>query len=62
MGKGQELYKKAKKMIEDHKDVLYKSAELLMEKEKIYGDEFAALFDDASAKTTVSIEKTVDAE
>ena len=57
-----DCYKKAKKMIEDHKDVLYKSAELLMEKEKIYGDEFAALFDDASAKTTVSIEKTVDAE
>ena len=57
-----DCYKKAKKMIEDHKDVLYKSAELLMEKEKIYGDEFAALFDDAPAKTTVSIEKPVDAE
>ncbi len=40
-----DCYIKAKKMIEEHKDVLYKSAELLMEKEKIYGDEFAALFD-----------------
>ena len=39
-----ECYAKAKKIIEDHKDILYKSAELLMEKEKITGSEFEALF------------------
>ncbi len=41
-----ECYMKAKKIIEDHKDILYKSAELLMEKEKITGAEFEALFED----------------
>lgn len=40
-----ECYMKAKKIIEDHKDILYKSAELLMEKEKITGAEFEALFE-----------------
>lgn len=40
-----ECYTKAKKIIEDNKDVLYKCAELLMEKEKIYQQEFEALFE-----------------
>lgn len=40
-----ECYAKAKKIIEDNKDVLYKCAELLMEKEKIYQQEFEALFE-----------------
>lgn len=40
-----ECYVKAKKIIEENKDVLYKSADLLMEKEKINGQEFEALFE-----------------
>ena len=39
-----ECYDEAKKIIMVHEDVLYKSAELLMEKEKITGEEFDALF------------------
>lgn len=40
-----ECYEKARKIIKEHRDVLDKSAQLLIEKEKIYGDEFAALFE-----------------
>ena len=39
-----ECYDEAKMIIMAHEDVLYKSAELLMEKEKITGEEFDALF------------------
>ena len=39
-------YNKAKKVIEDHIEVLHKSAELLLEKEKISREEFEALFED----------------
>ncbi len=39
-----ECYNAAKKIILEHKDVLEKSCSLLMEKEKITGEEFAALF------------------
>ena len=39
-----ECYDEAKKIVKAHEDVLYKSAELLMEKEKITGEEFDALF------------------
>ena len=39
-----ECYLKAKKIIEEHKDVLYKCAELLLEKEKINQQEFEVLF------------------
>lgn len=54
-----DCYIKAKKIIEEHKDVLYKSAELLLEKEKISGQEFEALFEDGNndEKTKVDIEK-----
>ena len=45
-----ECYDKAKHIIEEHKDVLYKSAELLMKKEKIGQKEFEALFDDKEVK------------
>ena len=41
-----ECYVKAKKIIEEHMDVLYKCAELLIEKEKIHQQEFEELFDD----------------
>ena len=54
-----ECYAKAKHIIEEHKDVLYKSAELLMEKEKIGQKEFEALFDD---ETEVKESETPDAE
>ncbi len=39
-----DCYAKAKKLIEDNIDILHKSAELLMEKEKIGREEFEALF------------------
>ena len=39
-----DCYGKAREIIRKHEDVLYKSAELLMEKEKITGEEFDALF------------------
>ena len=39
-----ECYNAAKEIILEHKDVLEKSCSLLMEKEKITGEEFAALF------------------
>lgn len=38
-------YQQAKAIIEEHMDVLHKSAELLIEKEKITREEFEALFD-----------------
>ena len=40
----EDCYAKAKKIISDHKDVLYSCADLLMEKEKITGEEFDRLF------------------
>ena len=40
-----ECYAKARKIIEDHKDILYKCTELLLEKEKINQQEFEALFE-----------------
>ena len=40
-----ECYGKAKKMIEEHMDVLEKSAQLLLEKEKVTSEEFEALFE-----------------
>ncbi len=44
-----DCYAKAKKLISEHMDVLKKSSELLLEKEKISRDEFEALFaDDAT--------------
>ncbi len=39
-----ECYEKARKIIQEHRDVLDKCADLLMEKEKISGEEFAQLF------------------
>ena len=40
-----ECYGKAKKMIEEHMDVLEKSAQLRLEKEKVTREEFEALFE-----------------
>ena len=39
-----ECYEKAEKMIKENMDILHKSAELLLEKEKISREEFEALF------------------
>ncbi len=39
-----DCYAKAKKLIEEHIDILHKSAELLLEKEKINQQEFESLF------------------
>ncbi len=41
-----DAYEKAKKMIDEHRDILDKCASLLLEKEKISRDEFEALFND----------------
>ena len=41
-----DAYEKAKKMIDEHRDILDKCASLLLEKEKISKDEFEALFND----------------
>ena len=49
-----ECYEKAKKIIMDHRDVLEKSAELLMEKEKINQQEFEALFQEKGNKVDLS--------
>ena len=40
-----ECYGKAKKMIEEHMDVLHASAEILMDRERITREEFEALFE-----------------
>ena len=47
-----ECYNAAKEIILEHKDVLEKSCSLLMEKEKITGEEFAALFNGDRAEET----------
>ncbi len=41
-----ECYQKAEAIIKEHMDVLHKSAALLLEKEKITGAEFEALFEE----------------
>jgi cell division protease FtsH len=56
-----ECYEKAKKIIEDNKDILYKSAELLMEKEKINQQEFEALFE-AERETKNETENEIEHE
>lgn len=40
-----ECYANGKKIIEEHLDVLHRCSELLLEKERINGEEFAALFE-----------------
>ena len=50
-----ECYEKAKEVILKHMDVLHKAAELLLEKEKITGEEFSMLFkSDKTEPETVS--------
>ena len=44
-----ECYAKAKELILEHRDVLEKSCALLLEKEKLTGSEFAALFGEEAA-------------
>ena len=41
-----ECYAKAKKLISENMDVLHRSSELLLEKEKISREEFESLFED----------------
>ena len=43
-----DCYAQAKKIISEHMDVLEKSSELLLEKEKVTREEFEALFDNGS--------------
>ncbi len=40
-----ECYAEARRILKEYESILYASADLLMEKEKITGEEFAALFD-----------------
>ena len=42
-------YARAKGILTEHKEILHKSAKLLLEKEKISGDEFEALFEGETA-------------
>ncbi len=49
-------YNEAKRLLTENMDVLHASAKLLIEKEKITGDEFRALFKTAGAKAVESIE------
>ncbi len=61
----EECYAKAKELIGQNIEVLHRSAALLMEKEKISGEEFEALFGpaaDAPAETAAASEETVPAE
>ncbi len=43
-----DCYEKAESLIREHQDILYKAADLLMEKEKITGEEFEALFEEVT--------------
>ncbi len=54
-----DCYEKARKIITDNMDILEKSANLLLEKEKITREEFEALFDEKAQKqeNKVSLEK-----
>ena len=45
----EDAHKKAAEILTENKGVLLKTRDLLLEKEKITGDEFNALFDDGSA-------------
>lgn len=55
-------YSEAKRLITENMDVLHASAKLLMEKEKITGDEFRALFKKAVPETTAETEEAEGAE
>lgn len=44
----EECYNEARRIIEEHMDVLHKCAQLLLEKERIERDEFEALFDETA--------------
>lgn len=48
-----DCYAKAKKIIEENKEVLYKSADLLMEKEKINQQEFESLFENKNEEENI---------
>ncbi len=50
-----DCYGKAKKIISDHLDVLHRAAALLMEKEKLTGKEFDALFREGTALTAAEV-------
>ncbi len=61
----EECYAKAKELIGQNIEVLHRSAALLMEKEKISGEEFEALFGpaaDAPAETAAASEEIAPAE
>ena len=55
-----EAYKHCETILNEHKDELIKVAELLLEKEKIDGDEFEAIFTPAQVEVNETIEETVE--
>ncbi len=55
-----DCYRQAKEIISTHRDVLDRSAALLLEKEKIGQAEFEALFDGAAGKAAASGERNED--
>ena len=50
-----DCYEKARKIITDNMDILEKSANLLLEKEKITREEFEALFEEKNDTDTVEV-------
>ena len=50
-------YNEAKRLLNENMDILHASAKLLMEKEKITGDEFRALFKKDGGQITASAEE-----
>lgn len=50
-----DCYSQARKIIEDNMHILHKTAELLLEKDKIYQEEFEALFEESNKNDTDNI-------
>lgn len=57
-----DCYDKAKKILQEHMDVLHRSSELLIEKERITREEFEALFDKGDEPASEQEEETESEE
>ncbi|MBQ4564373.1 MAG: hypothetical protein IJA58_07815, partial [Lachnospiraceae bacterium] len=57
-----DCYAKAYEIIKKHEQVLYRATDLLMEKEKISGEEFAALFDGPETEKALEEQPVVTTE
>ena len=52
-----ECYEKAKKIMREHEEILYRCADLLLEKEKVNREEFEGLFQEESKQTLCNLDK-----